>query len=275
MNPRPALDAPAAPHGLLRCPKCGHHPLPADPSPIAACPACGVILAKAVQAQRLGSRATLAARRVTRRDGTQEASPGGLADLLWHIPERVDTTQWWLRAALLAAFAIWGLRLVALDHRDGEMAASFLHGVLVVFHEAGHVVFGIFGEWIGVLGGTLGQLLMPALLGAALLVRNRDPFGAAIGLWFVGVSLLDVAPYMYDARDPQLMLLTGTTGENGPHDWIYLFSSLGWLSKAQAIGTATHRLGAVVVLLAMAWAASVLWLQWRAAGDATRRASDA
>ena len=65
----------------------------------------------------------------------------------------------------------------------------------------------------------------------AVLVRNRDPFGAAIGLWFVGVSLLDVAPYMYDARDPQLMLLTGTTGENGPHDWIYLFSSLGWLAR--------------------------------------------
>ncbi|HOM13675.1 MAG TPA: hypothetical protein PLB41_10190 [Rubrivivax sp.] len=41
-----------------RCPKCGHHPLPADASPLAECPKCGVILAKAVQAQRLASRAS-------------------------------------------------------------------------------------------------------------------------------------------------------------------------------------------------------------------------
>ena len=121
--------------------------------------------------------------------------------------------------------------------------------------------------WLGAIG---------ALLGVALLVRNRDPFGAAIGLWFVGVSLLDVAPYMYDARDPQLMLLTGTTGESGPHDWIYLFSSLGWLAKAQTIGTATHRLGAFVVLLAIVWGASVLWLaKRRAARNAVGQERDA
>lgn len=246
-----------------RCPKCGHHPLPADASPTAACPACGVILAKARQASRHGSRATRAAARAARAGRTDDAPPRSLARLLWHVPERVDTLHWWLRAALLAAFAVWGLRLIALDHRDGEIAASFLHGVLTVFHEAGHVILRVFGEWMGVLGGTLGQLLMPALLGAALLVRQRDPFGAAICLWLVGVSLLDIAPYMYDALDPQLILLTGTTGEDGPHDWIYLFSSHGWLAKAQAIGTATHRLGALVVLLALAWAASVLMLQRR------------
>lgn len=253
---------------LERCPKCGHHPLPADISPMAQCPACGVILAKAVQAARLGSRARTTARSTAASDGSSDDSSGGLRNLLWHVPERVDATRFWLRVALLAVFAIWGLRLIALDHRDGEMGSSFLHGPLLVFHEAGHVIFRIFGEWVSVLGGTLGQLLMPAVLGVALLVRNRDPFGAAIGLWFVGVSLLDVAPYMYDALHPQLMLLTGTTGESGPHDWIYLFSSLGWRPLAQTFGTATHRLGALAVLLALAWAVSVLWLQkQRIAGD--------
>lgn len=252
-----------------RCPKCGHHPLPADPSPMAPCPACGVILAKALTAARPASGGT-ARLRVTP-DAAHGAAPdrwGRVARLLWHVPERVDVTRFWLRVALLAVFAVWGLRLIALDHRDGEMGSSFLHGALLVFHEAGHVILRVFGERMGVLGGTLGQLLVPAVLCAALLVRNRDPFGAAIGLWFVGVSLLDVAPYMVDALHPQLMLLTGTTGEDGPHDWIYLFSSLGWRPRAQAIGTATHRLGALVVLLALAWAASVLVLQRRrVAGD--------
>lgn len=248
---------------LERCPKCGHQPLPADPSPMAECPACGVILAKAAQAARLGSRARNTDQAASTSDRPSDESSGRLRLLLWHVPERVDATRLWLRVALFALFTIWGLRLIALDHRDGEMASSFLHGPLLVFHEAGHVIFRILGEWMGVLGGTLGQLLMPSVLGVALLVRNRDPFGAAIGLWFVGVSLLDVAPYMFDALHPQLMLLTGTTGEDGPHDWIYLFSSLGWLPKAQAIGTATHRFGALVVLLALAWAASVLVLQKR------------
>lgn len=246
---------------LDRCPKCGHHPLPRDASPMAACPACGVILAKAVQAARQGSRATRAAQLQRRR--SKGESSFSLADLLWHVPERVDAVHWWLRVALLAVFAIWGLQLIALDHRDGAIAASFLHGVLLVFHEAGHVILRVLGEWMGVLGGTLAQLLMPLLLGAALLVRHRDPFGAAICLWLAGVSLLDIAPYMYDALDPQLMLLTGTTGEDGPHDWVYLFSSLGWRAKSQAIGTATHRIGALVVLLALGWAASVLALQRR------------
>ena len=255
-----------------RCPKCGHHPLPVDPSPMAPCPACGVILAKALPAARPGSGMRVATGgRTAAPDPASATAPdrrGRLARLLWHVSERVDATRFWLRVALLAMFAVWGLRLIALDHREGEIATSFLHGVLTVFHEAGHVIFGIFGEWLGVLGGTLGQLLMPALLCAALLTRQRDPFGAAIGLWFVGVSLLDIAPYMYDALHPQLMLLTGTTGEDGPHDWIHLFSSLGWLHKAQAIGTATHRLGALVVLLALAWGASVLVLQKRrVAGD--------
>ena len=100
-----------------------------------------------------------------------------------------------------------------MDYRVGEMGESFLHRPLLVFHEAGHIVFMAFGEWMTILGGTLGQLLMPILLAGALLLKNRDPFGAAVGLWLFGVSVLDVAPYMYDALHPQLMLLSGTTGE--------------------------------------------------------------
>jgi hypothetical protein len=35
----------------------------------------------------------------------------------------------------------------------------------------------------------------------------REPFGSSIG--FMGVSLLDVSPYIYDAFHPKLVLLTG------------------------------------------------------------------
>jgi len=172
---------------------------------------------------------------------------------------------------LLAGFVVWGLILIGLDFRDGEINRSFIHGPLLVFHEAGHVLLMPFGEFLTVLGGTLAQLAMPALLGLALLCKRRDPFGAAIGLWFFGVSLLDVAPYVYDALHPQLMLLSGATGEAGGHDWIYLLSALGWLDRAQMLGAVTHKLGVLTVLVALGWAGLVLKLQrGRAADDPLR-----
>ena len=182
------------------------------------------------------------------------------------MPERVDALRWWLRVVLLAGFAAWGWVLIAQDYRIGEIGSSFLHGPLLIFHEAGHVIFRLFGEWVGVLGGTLAQLLLPALIVVAFLWKNRDPFGAALGLWLLGVSLLDVAPYMYDALQPQLTLLNGSVGEEGGHDWIYLFESMGLRPRAQFIGAATHKLGALVLLLALGWAAWLLVLQRRRIG---------
>jgi hypothetical protein len=149
-----------------------------------------------------------------------------------------------------------------MDYRTGEMGESFLHRPILVFHEAGHIVFMPLGHWVMVLGGALGQLIMPAVLAGALLIKNRDPFGAAVGLWFLGVSVLDIAPYMYDALQPQLMLLSGQVGEGGGHDWIYLFSSMGLLPKAQLIGALTHKVGALVVVLALAWGAWLLRRQY-------------
>jgi hypothetical protein len=246
-----------------RCPKCGHRPLPPDQSLPAACPGCGVILAKIAAMPVRGMNTP----------GPAAGKPGiasAIAACLMQVPAQVDPAALWGRVALLVGLGWWGLRLILLDYRDGAICASFIHAPLLVFHEAGHVLFRPFGEWLTVLGGTLGQLLMPTLLGGALLWKNRDPFGAAVGLWLLGVSLLDVAPYMYDALEPQLMLTSGTTGEEGGHDWIYLFSSLGLLGRSQAIGGLTHALGALTLLLALAWAAALLHRQGRHLGSGLR-----
>jgi len=247
------------PPSFARCPKCGHRDLPADQSLPAACPACGVILAKVANARRSSTR--------LRRAATEDASASpGLRHRLLQVPERVDAMRWWLRVALLVGLAVWGVLLIRLDYRSGEIGGSFLHGPLLLFHEAGHVVFSPFGDWLMFLGGTLGQLLLPAIIIVAFLWKNRDPFGAAVGLWLLGVSLLDVAPYMYDALEPQLMLLSGQVGEAGGHDWIYLFESMSLRPRAQSLGALTHKLGALVLLLALAWAAWVLVLQRRRIG---------
>lgn len=239
------------------CPKCGHAPLPANQDLPAACPACGVILAKLAAPASSARPASVAVQ--------QDSGP----EPLWlHVPAQVDPLRWWLRAALLAAFTVWGWRLIAMDYRDGSLMQSFLHRPLLIFHEAGHVVFMPFGEWMSVAGGTLGQLVMPAIMTGALLYKNRDPFGAAIGMWLLGVSVLDVAPYVYDALHPQLTLLGGGTGETGPHDWMYLLGSMGVVNQAQFIGALVHKLGALIVLGALGWAAWVLKRQRARLSDA-------
>ncbi len=157
---------------------------------------------------------------------------------------------------------MWAGRLVRLDVSTGEMGSSFLHGPLLVFHEAGHVVFMLFGEFMTIAGGTLGQLIMPGILCGALLFKNRDPFGASIGLWLVGASFLDIAPYAYDALQPQLTLLGDRTGDDGgPHDWIFLLTKLGLLKRAHGVGYFFYLLGAVTLTLSMYWAGWLLWQQ--------------
>lgn len=270
-----AVDSPAPARRwtFTRCPKCGHAPLPEDQRLPAACPACGVILAKARDEDGVPA----AARGKVGRPPPipqivfQETAQDGNAswkELLLDSPHEADAGMLWLRSALLVAFAVWGVVLVALDYRTGALGQSFLHGPLLIFHEAGHVVFRLFGEWVMVLGGTLGQLVMPAVMMVALLWKTRDPFGAALAFWLFGVSILDVSPYLYDALDPQLMLLSGRTGEDGGHDWIYLLRSMGMLRRAHGLGAAVHALGTLVVIAAIGWGALVLKKQWsgRAAG---------
>ena len=233
-----------------RCPKCNHAPLPADQAWPAECPGCGVILA------RVGQPAPVRSQPV-------DAEPAGPRSWLWHVPEQVDVTAFWIRVGLLLAFALWGFVLCRLDYTTGDIGESFIHRPLLVFHEAGHVIFRLFGRWMTVLGGSLFQVLFPGILAGALLWKKRDPFGAAIGLWLVGISICDVAPYMYDAWEPVLPLLGGGTGADSFHDWIYLFDSMNLLHRAQRIGGIAHAVGTGVVMLALAWAASVLWLQRR------------
>jgi len=231
------------------CPKCDHAPMPAQQAFPAACPACGVILA------RVDSGPSRAQRAVSQ-DGDDEGSTW--RERLLEVPAQVTPFGFWGRVALLVGFALWAAVLISLNYRNAEINESFLHRPLLIFHEAGHVIFMPLGHWMTIFGGTLGQLLMPAIMGGALLRTNRDPFGAAIGLWLLGVSLLDVAPYIYDALVPQMMLLSGRTGEAGGHDWIFLLRSMGLLPQAQWLGALVHKLGAAVILLALGWAAWVL-----------------
>jgi hypothetical protein len=171
------------------------------------------------------------------------------------------------RAALLAGLAVWSLRLFAHALEPGYLFGSFMHLVHLPFHEAGHILFMPFGSFLMSLGGSLTQVLVPLVCLGTFLVKTRDTFGAAVALWWAGQSVMDVAPYIADARALRIVLLGGRTGaEVEGHDWEAILSALGWLRYDVLLGRLANLLGIVLMIVALAWGASVVARQHTQAG---------
>jgi hypothetical protein len=164
----------------------------------------------------------------------------------------------WLRTALLALLGCWTIRLgVASASGGAAQPGCPLDLVNLAFHEAGHLFLAPFGETAHFLGGTLGQLAVPALLSGYFLVRRRQPFAAAVCAWWAGENLVNIAVYMADARTLQLDLVGG-----GEHDWNTLFYQFGLLSEASVarVSGLTRGAGLALMIAGLAWACgTILW----------------
>ena len=114
----------------------------------------------------------------------------------------------------------------------------------LVFHEAGHMVFGFFGEFVGVLGGSLMQVLIPAMVTGYFLLYNQR-WSSTVTLFWMGQSLFNVSVYVKDARAQALPLLGG---DDTLHDWNWLLGKLHLLRWDQIIGNAVYLLGVVVIV---------------------------
>lgn len=124
----------------------------------------------------------------------------------------------------------------------------FIHNFDLIIHEAGHVIFMIFGEFISFLGGTLLQLLIPIGI-TGYFFYHEQPYSGAVTLFWTAINLFDVSRYMKDARAQELPLLGG---ELVTHDWNYLFGRLNLLDYDQLIGGFVHFLGFLLYVLAIA-----------------------
>lgn len=136
---------------------------------------------------------------------------------------------------------------------------SFIDLPNLVFHEAGHVLFRPFGEFMTVLGGSLFQVMVPLIFAIAFAHQYQNWFAAAVCTWWAGENLVDVAPYIADARKLQLVLLGGKTGaEVEGHDWEYLLTAMGWLHLDLRLGRAAHVAGTMVMVGALVWGSIIL-----------------
>lgn len=130
-------------------------------------------------------------------------------------------------------------------------------------HELGHVVFGIGGEWIGVAGGSLAQLLAPAF-GAWQFLRQRDYFGAAFALGWLGESLANLSVYIADARKQELPL-ANLFGGDPIHDWGYLLASVNKLAMDATYAKRVQALGVLFVIFYLWCGGRLLLRMWRGA----------
>lgn len=168
------------------------------------------------------------------------------------------------RLIVFIILVLWGWRLMVTPLETNYTGESFLHLINLPFHEAGHLLFMPFGRFMMVLGGTLGQMLMPVICLGTFLIKTRDAFGASVALWWAAENFMDIAPYVNDARARELILLGGVTGQEVEgHDWEYILTRLGWLSYDHALARGAYRVGIILMAIALLWGAILLVKQCR------------
>lgn len=248
------------------CPQCGF----SASVKFTDCPRCGIVIDKYLRLQQERGPAS----DPSPKNRAVEASVDEDLDSLWswdtfqavvlHVPEAVNPIAFGGRALLFLGLLILGGRFM-LSPLDFDVFSGFLHAINLPFHEAGHLVFRLFGDFITSLGGTLGQILMPTICMGAFLLQTRDPFAGSVGLWWVGQNFMDIGPYINDAQAGVMPLLGGNTGQSSPygfHDWEYLLTETGLIRYDHTIALLSHGLGCLLMATALVWGGYLLWEQY-------------
>lgn len=156
----------------------------------------------------------------------------------------------WAAAAWVAFYALF--LLYAFSRHGGFL---FIDSANLIVHEGGHLLFGWFGETLGIWGGTLLQWLVPFVL-AIYFFRQRQPAAFIFCAFFFFENWLYTATYMADARAMSLPLVTTGDSDYVEHDWNTIFSSLGLLRYDTAIAVVIRFLGWCGMLGCVTWLAA-------------------
>ena len=158
----------------------------------------------------------------------------------------------------IVSLLFFGLFLYGLM-RDMEMP-RLMDNVFMQIHAGGHALFRVFGLTAAVAGGTFLQLFVPFALGFYF-IRQRQPLGVALCMFFFFEQFLPIARYMSDAQAQQLPWVSIGRYESLIHDWNYLFTQLGVLSYATVIAGIVRSIGCLGMI------GVTFWFLWRAVAD--------
>lgn len=149
---------------------------------------------------------------------------------------------------LLGGVFVW----VILANEHGWV--PLLDGANLMFHEAGHMIYGVLGPRVEPWGGTLGQLTLPLVaVGVFAFQGNVVSLGVA-GLW-LGENFFNIARYVADARVQNLPLVGG-----GYHDWNHILGGMHKVDQCESIAKNISLVGWLVILASFA---IVGWIWWR------------
>lgn len=237
---------------VTQCPKCGYVRRPEDGHVNAmVCPACGIAYGKWLERPKAGGHPP-------QRNNIQHEEPS-LFEFITETTGPVDVAAFYGRMLTWLALFVWGWSFILAGIDWTVIGASFMHHINLPFHEFGHVLFMPFGRFMHILGGSLFQVLLPLGLMLAFIIQRRDNFAASVMLWWAGQSLIDVSPYIADARDRAIPLVGGADEEF--HDWGNLLTMMDALDKTRTVAKFSFGLGALLMLLSFAWGAYVLYRQ--------------
>jgi len=234
----------------VNCPKCGHEQSDENME----CIRCGLIFSQYKP---------LDYNQILDRQSSSENAPLFKRTIKYLIrtKDKTEIVYFAGRLFVLVLLIVWSVKFFQSSIADNYTGKSFMHLVNLPFHEAGHLVFLPFGKVLHSLGGSLGQVIMPLVCALVLLVRTRDTFGASIAFWWAGESILDLAPYIDDARSMTLQLLGGNTGSSAPygfHDWNFVLSELNLLRYDHLLADIAFTGGRLIMSFALLWGLAVL-----------------
>lgn len=170
------------------------------------------------------------------KNGRYKVQMTGSDSITWR-PVSVITLAIWV----LAASAFW---IYALTDEDSFLLLDYVN---LPFHEFGHLFFGIFGEKIGIWGGTIMQLIIPLGIFLSFWFK-RETLGVTFSSFWFGENLLNIAVYIADARQMQLPLVGG-----GEHDWNTILSGLNMLQSDILIAGIVKALGWLIMVFSIIW----------------------
>jgi hypothetical protein len=124
---------------------------------------------------------------------------------------------------------------------------GLLDNIDLVIHEAGHLIFSLFGKYIYTMGGTLMQVILPSII-ASFFFRNNYRTGVQFGLLWLGQNFINISVYAADARAQKLALLGGNKVY---HDWHYLLGEIGILEYDQLVGYIFVGFAIIIFLVAI------------------------
>ena len=156
----------------------------------------------------------------------------------WKPVSRITGIAW------LCFYALF--LLYAFADRSGFLILDYVN---LIIHEGGHFFFSWFGNTIMILGGTLGELLVPLLCALYFFLQREATAFAFCSFWFFE-NFPYIGTYMAGARTAALPLVG-----SGDSDWEILFAKWGLLAQDQKIGAFMRTLGWLGMLATMAWLA--------------------